>query len=242
MIISNSKKYIFIHVPKCAGTSVTRALGRTCQWNDIVLGSTEFGAGIESAYKEKFGLEKHSTVRDVISVVGEDIWSEYFTFTVVRNPFRRIVSWYTFAEKLFNGQNFLRRQAPWLYELLDKPIKSSAPVVKAYQDTRSFSEFLRHDGCFGDDGTKPQVHWLRENEETSRIPIDHVGRVESIGDDFQQISDHIGVDASLPRQNVTNTTGTHGRFYESEKDAQIVLDRYAQDFHFLQYKKSLPDQ
>jgi len=82
---------------------------------------------------EKFGLEKHSSVRGVVHVVGEEVWSEYFTFTVVRNPFSRIVSWYTFAERVFHNQNYLRRKTPWLYELLDKPLKTSAPIVNAYK-------------------------------------------------------------------------------------------------------------
>jgi hypothetical protein len=239
MIISNSNKYIFIHIPKCAGTSVTHALADCFRWNDLVLGSTEFGAGIESAYKQKFGLEKHSTVQDVTSVVGSKVWSEYFTFTFVRNPLSRIVSWYTFAKRIFNDQNLLRRQAPWLYEFLGKPVKSQAPVVRAYLDSDSFSQFLRHDGCFGDDGTKPQVDWLWGDEEEDRIPVDYIGHFESIQDDFQRISELIGVEASLPRRNVSNTESCR-QFYETERDVQIVLDRYAQDFDFLQYEKTLP--
>lgn len=237
MIISNTKNYIFIHIPKCAGTSVTRSLAPHCGWKDQILGSTEFGAGIESAYKKKFGLEKHSTVRDVISTIGEEVWSEYFTFTFVRNPFSRIVSWYTYAEKIFNNQNFLRRQLPWLYELLGKPVKSQVPIVRAYLDSDSFSQFVRHDGCFGDDGTKPQVDWLREDEEVSRISVDYVGHLESIEDDFEEICGRIGIEASLPHQNVSNTEN-HSIFYRSQKDVQIVLDRYDLDFDLLEYEKT----
>jgi len=51
MILSNSKKYIFVHIPKCAGTSITRAIAPSCEWNDIILGSTEFGNEIQNAYQ-----------------------------------------------------------------------------------------------------------------------------------------------------------------------------------------------
>lgn len=238
MIICNSKRFIFIHIPKCAGTSVTRALAPSCRWNDIVLGSTDFGTGIEGAYKKKFGLEKHSTVRDVVNVVGEEVWSEYFTFTIVRNPLHRIVSWYTFARKLYDGQNYLRRMVPWLYRLFEKPLKSRAPVVKAYQESRSFSDFLRHEGCFGDDGTLPQLEWMRRETDSHHIPLDYVGHLESIEADFQHICRRIGVDASLSRHN-SSRSGTYSQFYSSRRDIEIVLDRYAEDFNRLSYEKKL---
>ena len=241
MIISNNKKYIFIHIPKCAGMSLTRALAPFCEWNDLVLGSTEFGTEIQSAYNKKFGLEKHSPVRDVVRVVGEEIWSEYFTFTVVRNPFSRIVSWYTFAERIYTNQNYLRRKAPWLYELLDKPLKTSAPIVNAYKETESFSQFLRHEDCFEDNGTSPQVEWLKREAEEDGISVDYLGRVESMEEDFRRICKRIGVEASLPRENVSSTK-SYEQFYESEADARITRDRYAEDFELLQYEQTLPVQ
>ena len=38
MIISNSKRFIFLHVPKAAGTSITIMLDAELEWDDIVLG------------------------------------------------------------------------------------------------------------------------------------------------------------------------------------------------------------
>ena len=43
MIISNSHKFIFVHILKTAGTSICAALDPTLRWNDVILGGTGFG-------------------------------------------------------------------------------------------------------------------------------------------------------------------------------------------------------
>ena len=40
MFLSNSRKFIFIHITKAAGTSITHALEKSMGWNDLVIGST----------------------------------------------------------------------------------------------------------------------------------------------------------------------------------------------------------
>ena len=74
MIISNTHRAIFVHVPKTAGTSITSLLAPALRWNDLVLGGTTFGERIQAAYKERFGLFKHARARDIRQVVGEEVW------------------------------------------------------------------------------------------------------------------------------------------------------------------------
>ena len=52
MIISNSHKFIFVHVMKTAGTSVSAALDPWLRWNDIAIGGTRFGEQIQPARAE----------------------------------------------------------------------------------------------------------------------------------------------------------------------------------------------
>lgn len=97
MLISNSRKFIYIHLHKTAGTSIENTLESTLAWNDIILGSTKFGEGLQEIYKTKFGLHKHSSAQEVLSVVGTKICNEYFTFSTVRNPYSLAVSQYEFS-------------------------------------------------------------------------------------------------------------------------------------------------
>ncbi|CAN5734472.1 hypothetical protein BH10BAC2_BH10BAC2_16430 [soil metagenome] len=68
--INDANKFIFVHIPKNAGTSVYRALGME-----------------ESV---------HYTIHEYQQILGSS-YSKYFTFCFVRNPFGRFVSLYNYA-------------------------------------------------------------------------------------------------------------------------------------------------
>ena len=45
-IINQSKKFIFVHVPKAAGTSVTSAFSKYTSYQDLEIGGAKFGESI----------------------------------------------------------------------------------------------------------------------------------------------------------------------------------------------------
>ena len=70
----DEKKSIFVHIPKCAGVSVNKAL---------------FG-GLAGG---------HTTLEEYLNIFDPQSISSYFKFTFVRNPWDRLVSAYHFLEK-----------------------------------------------------------------------------------------------------------------------------------------------
>lgn len=60
--------YIFIHINKTAGTSISTALD--------------------------FSIKQHFTAKEIIDLIGEDKWRRAFKFTFVRNPFSKVISHY----------------------------------------------------------------------------------------------------------------------------------------------------
>lgn len=105
MIISHSKKFIFIHLEKCGGTSVESALQSNLHWQDIILGSTYFGESIQEANFQRYGVEKvksemlwkHSTAKNIYNVLGKERWPEYKKLSIVRDPIEIIKSLYWFS-------------------------------------------------------------------------------------------------------------------------------------------------
>ena len=75
MLSSAGVPYYYIHIPKTAGTAITRALGTPKHNHHISL-----------------------LWRDV---VGQECWDQSFTFAFVRNPWDMIVSWF-YYHKLQN--------------------------------------------------------------------------------------------------------------------------------------------
>jgi hypothetical protein len=123
MIISKSKNFIFIHLEKCGGTSIEAALEPHLSWDDIILGSTEFGTTIQIAYEKRFGrspLSKHSTAQEIKEYLKKDYESMY-KFATVRDPIELVTSLYFYSKKIVD--NFIYQNKVDLKYLLDWTIK-----------------------------------------------------------------------------------------------------------------------
>ena len=80
-------KYVFIHIPKCAGSSIHRALGVLHAQRSLPVGKTKY--------------HKHAKPATVREVLGP-AWNKCFKFAFIRNPWELMVSsyhwWLTYAE------------------------------------------------------------------------------------------------------------------------------------------------
>jgi len=80
-------RYVFIHIPKCAGSSIHRALNTLHAQRSLLVGKPKY--------------HKHAKAVKVREVLGP-AWNECFKFAFVRNPWDLMVSsyhwWLTYAE------------------------------------------------------------------------------------------------------------------------------------------------
>jgi hypothetical protein len=98
MIINHTHRFIFVHVPKTAGTSVSTALSKYSTYRDLEIGGTPLGEAVQPFMSDRFGLRKHSTAANIRDVVGAASFQSYFSFCLVRNPFNRLQSTYHFLK------------------------------------------------------------------------------------------------------------------------------------------------
>ena len=94
MIISDKKKFIFIHIYKTGGTSIRRCLEKYDS-------SYNFFHFIKSKFTENSVLRptlthKHSDAKTIRKTIGAEIYDNYFSFCFVRNPWEWQVSLYNF--------------------------------------------------------------------------------------------------------------------------------------------------
>lgn len=235
MIIANSKRFIFVHLHKCAGSNVTRTLSPGLAWNDIEIGATKLGERIQAPYREKYGLHKHSPARDIRAVVGDRIWDDYFTFAFVRNPYARAVSLYTFIQRLSE----IKRRG---LKRFTRPFSKDAdggfwswPLTQAYRDSRNFSGFIRHDNFEQAAGSQPQFHALSNDERTETI-VDFIGRVENFDDDFAEIMRCIGIKECVPEKKRSSSKQHYQSYYRGKEDYAIITRAFEPDFEFLEYE------
>jgi hypothetical protein len=82
MLVNNKRKLVFIHIPKNAGTTFKNILYSTH-------GDVE--------WKKPFGEEKkytHQPLKSFLASFPE--CKDYKVITIIRNPYERAVSWYTY--------------------------------------------------------------------------------------------------------------------------------------------------
>lgn len=145
MIISNSGRYIYVHIPKCGGTTVSGFLERFMGPQDVTLNLNPH-AGWDKyldAYQKKFGLFKHSTAAEIARAMGKEAFCGYEVFTFCRNPFARAYSAFTFTLKA---------------DALYRPDSERHQAMKSM----SFEDFLA--SPYAQDQamlpTRPQSHWV----------------------------------------------------------------------------------
>ena len=87
MLISKPHRFIFVHIQKTAGTSVSAFLEHNCE-------AVTDG-------------RKHESAAEVRARIEAETWTRFFKFAFVRNPWDRLVSWFHHIQRhgYSNGNN-----------------------------------------------------------------------------------------------------------------------------------------
>jgi len=203
-IISNSRQFIFVHLHKCGGTSVKRAVDPHLQWNDLMLGGTRDGNTLEAVYRPRFGLEKHSSAKTIRDIVGDATWDAYWTFALVRHPVSLLESYYRWIKTRIRIIAEQKRQS---IECHVRDIACGRAegqhvqwgVTQIYARTSSFSEFVDRgldQRAFGFGMTQ-----LQQLSDGSEPILDEVFKLEQIEDLANAFPRRVGIELQLHRHN-----------------------------------------
>jgi chondroitin 4-sulfotransferase 11 len=178
--------FIFVHINKTGGSSVEKALGLRLD---------------------------HSTALERRAKLGAAEWESRFTFTIVRNPWDKVLSHYAYR---------LRTEQT---NLGSRPVDFRTWVRLAYgeQDPSYYDKpkmFM------------PQFRWI--SDEDGRIIVDFIGRFERLEADFAKVCDRIGRTTTLPHLKAS-PRGDYRGAYDDEA-AEIVASRFAQDVEAFGYR------
>lgn len=94
MLICHSKKFLFIAMPKTGSESVQEMLAKYSEVRSPKGDKT-------SAEKKASGFHNHITARALMETFQREGWNwdDYFSFTLIRNPWDRIVSMYEYGRQ-----------------------------------------------------------------------------------------------------------------------------------------------
>jgi hypothetical protein len=227
MIINQSVGFAFIHIPKSAGTSVTRFLSPLNGPLDLELGGTVFGEEIQRAYSRRHRLRKHSTLAEMQRAIASARPPEdMFIFTFVRNPYTRLSSIFSFLRKWENYNPDLLR------------MMRSFADIEEFVDSGVFARLPGPDGMFN-----PQSDWLKIDGKLA--PHVHCFQIEDVGAAIERIRGELtarGADASLlpesfPHANRSESQQLDGLGLSTDLVAKIN-EYYAQDFEAFGYQRA----
>jgi hypothetical protein len=213
MIISRGRNYIFVHIPKTGGTSLALALEGRAMKDDIMLGDTPKALKRRKRMKDVQAagrLWKHSTLADIEGVVTRDEIAQMFCFTLVRNPWDRIVSYY----------HWLRVQS------------FDHPMVRLAQQT-SFAAFLEAPALQASLQNAPYGSYLQDGsgDDQGNLFI----RLEHFAQDAQPLFDHLGFTLTLPNENASDRDAAYQSYY-TDALSQIVARVCAADIARFGYR------
>ncbi|TCM82642.1 sulfotransferase family protein [Rhodovulum steppense] len=206
--------FFFNRIPKAANSTVARMLASHSDYCRPSRGKGDMGRMLRPQLMSRAHVE---------ALASEAV----FKFTILRNPYARVLSAYRSKIELANNPVRLRRFAAML---------GATPDTRP--DFTTFCRFLDRGGIWRD------AHWAPQTE-LLLLPLemfDHIGRVETLEDDLALIARRIwGLDAPPLVERVgkrTDAGATLDTHYSDEARA-IVARLYAEDFTRLGYSPDL---
>jgi hypothetical protein len=210
-MISNKKKFIFLHIPKTGGSSIEKALCRYS--NKKVYKIPGNGIGLPG---------KHYKIKTIKNEYGTDMLNDYFKFTFIRNPFDRAVSFYAFCR----------------YLPVEKFLKSKKTSLN--KEWLSLSKEARkkdfNDWIISEFGKIPSFSiWPYLCNENDEIIVDFIARFKNIQRDFNIICEHIHVNIKLPHINKRKRKINYRNYYNNK--AKNFISKYCKkEIEYFKYK------
>lgn len=215
----------FVHVPRTAGTSITRALAARGVpsfaarglW-EVLERSADPGS-IVRAVRASFFLatlrdfpQQHLPATALRLLVGPTRWAQLFSFAFVRNPWDLVVSTYEYARR---DVEIDRRRGtdPDRVELLDR--------------SPTFERFVELYPAMRSDMTSMLC------DEAGTLLVTFVGRYEALDDGLATIRERLAIGSALE---VTNATERREyRSYYDERTRTLVERHFARDIERFGY-------
>jgi hypothetical protein len=179
--------FLFVHINKTGGSSIKQAL-------DL--------------------RSRHRTALQIIGEVGLQTWRDCFTFTVVRNPWDKVVSHY--AYRVQTNQTGLR----------DSPVPFGEWVREAYGNRNP--RFYNKPMMF-----MPQLDWITDTE--GGILVNFVARFENLQVDFERVCARIGRAPSMLPRRKSSHRGVYPEYYD-EETREIVARWFRRDIEAFDYR------
>jgi hypothetical protein len=264
-VIDEGKKFLFVRIPKTAGTTLSFALGER-DFRDVgaprmileVNPSKPKGAEVpgRTENRSKFifllgGKEGPGSVHNNYEqwIDGFPEAKDYFTFSFVRNPWGWMFSLYNFFEKvcvhkrrrLFSGKAAARMETKRQMPQFEDTLGLFGISLNEFADNPeaiTFDKFI--DVYFSNDSYgKTQSSFLKNAG--GGIDLDFIGRFERLQEDWDFIADKVGLKERSLSDTNRNYFPKRGleKYLESSEIKAKITEGLAEDFENFNYSTNV---
>ena len=203
MPISHKYKLIFIHIPKCAGISVWHSLDLTISEENLIsITPPILQHLLPKQLKGKY--------------IKKEIWDTYKKFTIIRNPYDRVISDYFWMKGNAEAKRLITGTFDDFLTLREEVVNNNN-----YDQDVYFDHFY-------------PMHFYFEG-----IQYDRVIRFENINKEYEELRQSFGIANALPHVNESDRKD----FVLNKAQQDRIYKLYKKDFEQLGYeKKYAPSQ
>jgi hypothetical protein len=220
-MISHKHKCIFIHIPKCAGTSIEKTLGHFEDYSGYYKQDHRSIRMLEPI-NLNFLASKENSMEFIKRLwiqikpphnprnrhtVSREQYENYFKFTIVRNPWERAHSWY---------KNVM------IDELHLKKMKISKEI-SLYDFFNSFKY---------KSGLRAQTFWIKNYN--GDIPLDYIGRYENLANDFKKACNLMEIEPLKLPHELQGSAKNYQDAYDS-KTRDLISKIYREEIELFGY-------
>ena len=222
--------FLYIMIPKTCCVSIDSFLKKQQKYNYINIHkntgiwSQEEISIINSDKSLSFG---HANLNSLLEkkIITYDKYETLYKFTVVRNPYDRLVSLYFYNK--FNQDMEFSELIKKIYtkKIIIPPLDERNIIFLEGYNTLQSHKFISQWNL--------QVDWIPEKC--------HILKYENIDNDFKNLCKVLDIDyETLPVLNTTTSKLRNYMDYYNDETIQMVNEIYAKDFEILKYDKILP--
>ena len=183
-----NQKFIFIHINKTGGTSISKGL------------------------KDRY--INHFTVKEAITRIGEKKFMDCVTFTVIRNPYSKVVSHYKFQlkENKHNFNNNYLGFNEWVKETYGNKILNKIYIKRPIMYAQ-------------------QTQWLTDIEGNYRV--NEIIYFENYTKDLQKFQNKYNINFPILHLNATKKDSYQD--YYNEESKKIIKNHFSDDIKIFGY-------
>ncbi|WP_298287497.1 sulfotransferase family 2 domain-containing protein [uncultured Lutibacter sp.] len=215
-MVSHKHKCIFVHIPKTGGETITSLF----EDNDS-------------------NIPKHANARQIKEYLGEKVWSEYFKFTVVRNPYDLVVSMYSHLRKpIYKKEEIISKYGKAILNPINACKTACENNFNVYCEEVFFNNQIQVEQ-FRDQWSvfhfQPQMDWITNKDE--EIIVDFIIRFENFNQDFLNVIKKLKLNIKeIPCEN--KSAHKHYSKYYSANELEIISKHYSKDIKQFNYSFS----